>query len=109
MQLKRLQVYADVYRYSSDLLCVLWAPICAMLSLICHASIMQIFERPDLANSALTSAELAVKRFARTVRSVVRHIAVEPPMRVAGCASTALKRVPETYVKGWLVQSSSDC
>jgi hypothetical protein len=28
---------------------------------------IQIFERPDLANPALTSAELAVKRFARTV------------------------------------------
>lgn len=28
---------------------------------------LQIFERPDLNNAALTSPELAVKRFARTV------------------------------------------
>ncbi len=31
------------------------------------SSVVQIFERPDPANAALTSAELAVKRFARTV------------------------------------------
>jgi hypothetical protein len=29
--------------------------------------LLQIFERPDLNNASLTSAELAVKRFARTI------------------------------------------
>ena len=50
---------------------------------------LQIFERTDLANSAETSASLAVKRFARTVSTLGRIYAVARCAAFAGSVAVA--------------------
>lgn len=49
---------------------------------------LQIFERPEPSNASLTSAELAVKRFARTVRHFVHLLSFQLAcLRSGWCAN----------------------